>query len=214
MCELTKERDEKKELYKNSTDKEERKLLMDDIRFLSRVINSSENKKTKWADMFEIGDKAEKNFENIARFYKCEYEKSDKATDMKKHIDCFITKEGTKERIGVDVKAIKKTSRTGNFDDSIQWIEFHNTFGGKGWLYSDAHIIAFQFEGGFYLVNRISLVDYCETLLEDAPIFHKKGRFDPIPFYHSYTRARSKDLIMKVKMKDVLKNCLVSKWEF
>lgn len=211
MCELKNELKEKEILLNKTFKYSEKKKLQEDINFLKMVINSGDNKKETWSDIFKLGDKAEAYFAKLCKDRGNEYFKSDISTDMKKHIDCYVLTEDNR-RVSVDVKAIKKTSRQGKFDDSVQWIEFKNTYGGKGWLYGEADIIAFQFNSGFYLVNRESLVEYCNTLLENAQTFHKKYVKQPIPFYEKYTRHNCKDLVMKVKMKDILKNCRVSRW--
>ena len=67
------------------------------------------------------------------------------ASNMREHIDFILSRDDSPDKIAVDVKARKKTSRrSDNYDDENVWIEFNNVRGKPGWLYGKADKIAFE----------------------------------------------------------------------
>ena len=93
---------------------------------------------------------------------------------------------------GVDVKG-------NNLPDEI-WCEFKNVAGNPGWMYGGAKIIAFDMpeEGGFSIVDREDLVDYCEANVEDVFVSHKRDSYKK-----KYTRKDRKDVITTLSLNDL-----------
>ena len=122
------------------------------------------------------------------------------ASNMREHIDFILSRDDSPDKIAVDVKARKKTSRrSDNYDDENVWIEFNNVRGKPGWLYGKADKIAFERAFDFVLVDRESLKDYCEATVSPALV---ASPFDAV--YKSFQRNGRKDVISRVPMKDIL----------
>ena len=122
------------------------------------------------------------------------------SSNIHDHIDFILSREDTPDKITVDVKARKKTSRrSDNYDDENVWVEFNNVRGKPGWLYGKANKIAFERAHDFVLVDRESLKDYCEATVSPALL---DSPFDAL--YKSFQRNGRKDVISRVPMKDIL----------
>lgn len=125
--------------------------------------------------------------------------KSTKKEDTKQHIDFWWLKDN--EKIGVDVKGLKKNKRSDDsYDDKIHWVELLNVKGDLGWLYGEAKYIAFITHSDVIFVERDMLV----TIIKDK-INGKHLVFNnPDNCYVPYQRKGRQDLIVKVPTNDLL----------
>lgn len=137
------------------------------------------------------GRVAEVRFTRCAKHLGFGVLKSTDQDDMYLHIDYWLSKDG-EGRWGVDVKG-------NNLPDEI-WCEFKNVRGEKGWMYGGASIIAFDMpeEGGFSVVDRKELKNYCEDHVEDVVVSHKKNAYKK-----KYTRHDRLDVITRIKLSDL-----------
>lgn len=122
--------------------------------------------------------------------------------NMHKHIDFYLYRDG-KGGWGVDVK------RTGSTD--AFWCEFKTVYGGPGWMYGDARLIAYEVPeiGGFAVVDRQDLVDYCESEVEDIEVEDKADAYKK-----KYTRRARLDVITRLKLGDIQKIISYRVWEY
>jgi len=140
---------------------------------------------------FSTGRVAEVRFIRAARDLGLEVTKSSRSDDMNKHVDYWLAYDGV-GRWGVDVKG-------NNLPDEI-WVEFLNVRGDKGWLYGEARIIAFDMpeEGGFVVIDRLDLVDYCEENVKDILVEKKHDAH-----LKKYSRKDREDVITMLKLLDL-----------
>lgn len=137
------------------------------------------------------GRVAEVRFRRCAQHLGFDVRKSNDEDDMHLHIDFWLSKDG-EGKWGVDVKG-------NNLPNEI-WCEFKNVRGERGWMYGGATIIAFDMpeEGGFSIVNRKELKDYCEENVQDINVSHKKNAYKK-----KYTRQGRGDVITSLSLKDL-----------
>lgn len=111
--------------------------------------------------------------------------------DRSDHVDFWMAYNGV-GHWGVDVK--------GNNLPMEIWCEFQNVAGDPGWMYGKAKIIAFDMpeEGGFLIVDRIDLADYCEKNVED--VFVKSSSE---AYKKKYQREGRMDIITKITIIDL-----------
>ena len=137
------------------------------------------------------GRVAEVRFIRAAKQLGFQVTKGTRKDDMHLHIDYWLAHSGT-STWGVDVKG-------NNLPDEI-WCEFKNVAGNPGWMYGGAEIIAFDMpeEGGFSVVQREELKDYCETTVEDAFVSNKRDAYKK-----KYTRKDRADVITRLNLLDI-----------
>jgi len=110
--------------------------------------------------------------------------------DMHQHIDYWLLYSDRKH--AVDVKG-------NNLPDEL-WCEFKNVRGNPGWMYGNAHIIAFDMpeEGGFVIVDRQELAFWCEKHVKDEVVTDKRDAY-----LKKYTRKDRQDVITKLNLRDL-----------
>jgi hypothetical protein len=157
------------------------------------------NRHDKDGKCLEIGNNAETELKKIAAVKGVEIEKSSRHNDMKEHFDYFFHhKTGTKK---IEVKAMKKLSRSGEQQDEWIWVEFKNVGGNAGWLYGKADLIAFEFKEHFLFVNREELAALAEKLVDRETIVKKSCDAK----YKGYRRwNRPNELTGMIHNKDLL----------
>lgn len=142
------------------------------------------------------GYEIEKNFGDlISKFGKVEY--ADSYTDIHKHWDLKLTT--SKGFITFDVKGMRKINRSdNNYNENIQWIEFVNVNGDRGWIYGEAKYIVFERENDYVMIKRTDIIEYLNN--------HEVGKYkqysqlkEPYKLYKRYNR---KDVIMLVYIDD------------
>jgi len=128
--------------------------------------------------------------------------KGSRKDDMHLHIDYWLS-HGNSSEWGVDVKG-------NNLPDEI-WCEFKNVAGNPGWMYGGAEIIAFDMpeEGGFSIVDRIELKDFCEANVEDVIVSHKRDAY-----MKKYTRKDRADVITILNLLDIKSLDSYRIWEY
>ena len=121
--------------------------------------------------------------------------------DTKDHVDFWWIKlDG--ERVGVDVKGMRRKSRYDlRPNNDITWLEFKNVLGEPGWLYGKAKYFAFRRIGLTVFVDREKLVSYAENLVRGKQVVSVRPTLCGIP----YTRARwgRNDITMMVSLDDI-----------
>lgn len=137
------------------------------------------------------GRVAEVRFIRAAEQLGFQVTKGSRKDDMHLHIDYWIAHNGSRDW-GVDVKG-------NNLPDEI-WCEFNNVAGNPGWMYGKAEIIAFDMpeEGGFSIVDRVELKEYCEANVEDIFVDNKAEAYKK-----KYTRRDRADIITKLNLLDI-----------
>jgi len=118
------------------------------------------------------------------------------------HIDYWLEYDNGKTW-GVDVKG-------NNLPDEI-WCEFKNVKGDPGWMYGGAAIIAFDMpeEGGFSIVSRDELRNYCELNVSDVVVDQKRDAY-----MKKYTRKDRDDVITKLNLNDLKDLVSYRVWEY
>ena len=141
------------------------------------------------------GRMAEVRFKRAAEKLGFEVMKATRKEDMHKHIDYWLLY--TDRKHAVDVKG-------NNLPDEI-WCEFKNVRGNPGWMYGNAHIIAFDMpeEGGFAIVDRQELAFWCEKNVLDEFVTDKRNAYR-----RKYSRKDREDVITKLNLHDL--KCLKS----
>ena len=137
------------------------------------------------------GRVAEVRFIRAAEQLGFQVTKGTRKDDMHLHIDYWLAHNGDRTW-GVDVKG-------NNLPEEI-WCEFKNVAGNPGWMYGGAEIIAFDMpeEGGFSVVQREELKDYCEKTVEDVFVSNKKDAYKK-----KYTRKDRADVITRLNLLDI-----------
>jgi len=133
---------------------------------------------------------AEVRFKRAAERLGFKVMKATPKEDMHKHIDYWLLYSDRKH--AVDVKG-------NNLPDEI-WCEFKNVRGNPGWMYGNAHIIAFDMpeEGGFVIVDRQELAFWCEQNVKDVIVKEKKDAH-----LKKYTRRDRLDVITRLNLEDL-----------
>ena len=136
------------------------------------------------------GRMAEVRFKRAAERLGFKVMKATPKEDMHKHIDYWLLYSDRKH--AVDVKG-------NNLPDEI-WCEFKNVKGNPGWMYGNAHIIAFDMpeEGGFVIVDRQELAFWCEQNVKDVIVKDKKDAH-----LKKYTRRDRLDVITRLNLEDL-----------
>lgn len=136
------------------------------------------------------GRVSEVRFKRAAEALGFDVAKSSKGSDIHHHIDFHMTM-GNKTW-SVDVKG-------NNLPDEI-WCEFKNVHGRDGWMRGRASIIAFEMpeEGGFCVVNRDKLLEWCNENISDVLVDSKD-----MAYKKKYTRANRKDVVTKIYLDDL-----------
>lgn len=160
------------------------------------------NAKDKWLDSFDLGDRAEDEFVKIAQANGLEITESSRHDNMRNHIDYRVWKPNDEDKKwSVDVKSRKKTNRKDkNVQDDWVWIEFQNVNGNKGWLYGKADIIAFERADDFILINRKTLVEIAEKLVDMDSLVNRAGKAR----YALYKRFDRNDRVSMIEMSKIL----------
>jgi hypothetical protein len=130
--------------------------------------------------------------------------------NMYDHIDLILTKEG--ETFTVDIKARRTgTDKSKGFDDLWTVVEFKNTMGDSGWLYSKANYIVFEREKDFVFADTKELINMCEDVVD---ITDRVSSFRDAN-YKVWGRSYQgkKDLISRIEMCKIidLKNTFIWK---
>jgi hypothetical protein len=111
-----------------------------------------------------------------------ECEKSSKFEDIRDHID-FWWDSPKKGRIGIDVKGIKKNSRSDKKpDDTIQWLELQGVTGYPGWLYGKAEYIAFRTFTKIIFVKRDRLLSFALEKVKDKDVVYDTPKECYVPY--------------------------------
>lgn len=159
-----------------------------------------QNKHDKGGKCLAVGLEAERQLILIAAKKHVKIRKSSRHDDMREHFDYhFDYKDQSKK---VEVKAMKRLSRSGDPQDEWIWIEFKNVNGKKGWLYGSADLISFEFKDHFLFVKREELVELSEKLIDRNDIV-KKSCLAKYKAYHRWNRPN--ELVGMIHVDDLKK---------
>lgn len=123
---------------------------------------------------------------------------SSESDNKYKHIDVWFSLIAGEKEYGVDVKAAKKLSRADDsVDYSIHYLELKNVWGNSGWLYGEAHYIAFEIESAFIIVSTPRLRAWVAENVENKWVNKAKDAYKM-----KYSRAD--DVITLIKVDDLL----------
>ena len=173
---------------------------------------AQKNKYDRTGECIQTGLGAEQLFDQIAESKNLEVKNARRRENIHKHIDKYVTGENDKrvETWSVDIKARKKTSRSNSqAQDDWIWIEFQNVRGNAGWLYGEADRIAFETQDDFIVVDRSSLIDYVEDVVDMG----KSVKYSSQAQYKTYRRAGRNDLLTMVELSEIKKNCDHFVWQ-
>lgn len=124
-------------------------------------------------------------------------EEATKEQNIKEHWDVLVSAK-------IDVKGLKKSSRSGEVNENIHWIEIKNVAGNHGWLYSDeVEYFAFETIDYFIIVKKEDLQDLIKEKVEKTFV---KSSSDAL--YKLYRREGRKDVITLIKTIDLVYICL------
>lgn len=93
--------------------------------------------------------------------------KSTKREDIYSHIDFFWKHNEMAEPIGFDVKGLRKNKRSGEFDETITWLELRAVNDRPGSLFGKAKYFAFITTKSIVYVERVKLIDFLKDKLND-----------------------------------------------
>lgn len=125
---------------------------------------------------------------------------SSEEDDIHNHVDLWWTPVNSAQRIGIDVKGLKKISRTDSRVNNVDtWIETMNVQGNPGWVYGKATYIAFRRIGKVVFVARNVLARFIQDKIVGKPIV---GR-NPKHCYVPYRRANRLDIVTLVPLDDI-----------
>jgi hypothetical protein len=129
------------------------------------------------SNSLRMGQKAEDLFVDLCKENNLSFRYASKYENMNSHFDFIVNKFPlTYTKKTIEVKAMKCPKRGDPVDPTLIYVELQNVNGGKGWIFGEADIIAFeQPDEKFLCVNRDEL---CRTALEiakDAPFGTQSG---------------------------------------
>ncbi len=135
------------------------------------------------------GDLAEQRFIEACENIGYQVKKATAKEDIYDHIDYWVLRR--EKWYGVDVK--------GNRHPETIWVEFKNVRGNEGWLNGKATFIAFDIaeEGGFTLVLREELVDWCALNIENTFVPKNEA------YKKLYQREGREDVLTKIHLTDL-----------
>jgi hypothetical protein len=99
----------------------------------------------------------------------------------------------------VDVKAMKRVTRSGKRQTRFLWVEFRNVAGMNGWLYGKQDWLAFEKRDGFLFVRREHLKELAIELCDTETYVDKASD----ALYKVYSRRDADDVISMIKYSDL-----------
>lgn len=103
----------------------------------------------------------------------------------------------------VDVKSLGRVRAGASLTEvKTVWLEIKNVQGRKGWVYNEADYIAFERPDEFLVVQRLSICDLIDNLVDHEDIVLSPAEC----MYNLYSRVGRKDLLTKVHVDD-LRTC-------
>lgn len=99
----------------------------------------------------------------------------------------------------IDVKAMKRVTRSGKRQTEFLWVEFRNSAGMNGWLYGEQEWMAFEKRDGFLFVKREDLKNLAIELCDTKTYVDKPQD----ALYRVYSRKNTDDVIAMIKYSDL-----------
>jgi len=121
-----------------------------------------------------MGLRAETLFQTLCQSHSLSCRPATRFENTIRHFD-FVVKpwpflSATQEPTHVEVKAMKCPRRGARPDPTLIYVELKGVLGHKGWVFGDAHVVAFeQPNDSFLLVNREDLARKAAQLFDAAP---------------------------------------------
>jgi len=145
-----------------------------------------------------IGNRAERIFVSIAGRRGYKIKPSTNQENKVKRVDFYLEKNSQIK--GFDVKSRKKICYYDeDYNDDWTWVEFKNADGFDGWMYGEADYIAFEKLKYFIVVDRISLKNLAEKIIDRDKEFVKDCHNAK---YRIYQR-RDQEQISLIKNSDI-----------
>lgn len=155
-----------------------------------------------------IGNRAERVFVSIAGNKGYKVKPSTVHENKIKRVDFYLNKNSQTK--GFDVKSRKKVCYYDeDYNDDWTWVEFKNADGFVGWMYGEADYIAFEKKDHFIIVDRISLKELSEKLINRKKDFVK----DCYNAKYRIYQRRDKEEISLIKTSDIKKLKRISIWK-
>jgi len=155
-----------------------------------------------------IGNKAERIFVSLAGKRGYKIKPSTTSQNKIQRVDYYLEKNSQIK--GFDVKSRKKICYYDkDYNDDWTWVEFKNADGFGGWMYGEADYIAFEKKDYFIVVDRISLKNLCEKIIDRNKEFVKHCYEAK---YRIYQR-RDEEEISLIKTSDLKKIKRKSIWK-
>lgn len=153
----------------------------------------------KWLNCSKLGKEKEIEFSKLlTNTFGGEVTKTSKEDDMFRHIDIIWSYKG--KTYGFDIKSAKKLNRSDNMPNyDINWIELQNVRGNPGWIYGEAHYIAFETLNDWLIVRRMDIIDFINSKVINKTISKNKD------LYTYYQRDNRQDIVVKVLTDDLRK---------
>lgn len=146
-----------------------------------------------------MGNHAEQLFQQLCEFHNFKLRPATKYENMKLHYD-FVVKKHDGQYTRVEVKSMKARRRGEAPDPSIIYIETKNVMGGPGWIYGEADDIAFEQPWGFFVVPKIELLHYVNSIYNNLRVSNVSG-----VLYTRYSRIDRDDEVIIVPITDIHK---------
>lgn len=156
-----------------------------------------------------IYNNTEKEFAQICLNKKYSLTHATRDEDIYEHWDWKIKNPKSGKTSLVDVKGARKKSRSDNeLDFNITWLELKNVRGKDGSLLGKADYIAFEQQGYFLIVERISLLSWVQGKVTNK----KFVEYSRDAKYRYYQRHGRQDVITMVFISDIKKD--LEYWKF
>ena len=93
--------------------------------------------------------------------------------DINSHIDFFWQKNEASKQIGFDVKGLRKNKRSGEFDETITWLELRAVNDRPGSIFGKAKYFAFITTKSVIYIQREKLIELLKDKIEFPEIIEK-----------------------------------------
>jgi hypothetical protein len=147
------------------------------------------NSQGKDADLSR-GQSAENRFtrEALARGWRVR--QANKQEEMHGHFDFVLSKENGDLKVEVKSQKSFPVLVNGQWSQDFVLVEFAGITGEMGWLFGEAHVVAFETPRGFLMADRAKLAKLATDLVERKPalrredmhkrIYRRTGRLDEV----------------------------------
>ena len=167
-------------------------INLDDVIEKIKNMIKIKNKKFDNSSFLISGKKVEDAFASL--FSKTK--EANKDENIMEHWDVMVSAK-------IDVKGMKRVSRSGELNENIHWVEVKGITGKNGWAYSEeTDYFAFEIIDYFIVVSKSDLHKLIKEKVEKEYVENSKDAI-----YKLYRRKNRKDIITLVKTIDLIYIC-------